>query len=64
MDEAAGNDYQGKTLEGLGITVLATQYTYENDSFGNTYDENAMVTAARFYDALAKAVKSGGLIKL
>ena len=27
MDEAAGNDYQGKTLEGLGITVLATQYT-------------------------------------
>ena len=63
MDEAAGNDYQGKTLEGLGITVLATQYTYENDSFGNTYDENAMVTAAD-YDALAKAVKSGGLIKL
>ncbi len=40
-----------------------TQYTYENDSFGNTYDENAMVTAAD-YDALAKAVKSGGLIKL
>ena len=63
MDEAAGNDYQGKTLEGLGITVLATQYTYENDSFGNTYDENAMVTAAD-YDALVKAVKSGGLIKL
>ena len=63
MDEAAGNDYQGRTLEGLGITVLATQYTYENDSFGNTYDENAMVTAAD-YDALAKAAKSGGLIKL
>ena len=41
MDEAAGNDYQGKTLEGLGITVLATQYTYENDSFGNEYDKDA-----------------------
>ncbi|MBE5787935.1 MAG: hypothetical protein E7324_10440 [Clostridiales bacterium] len=25
----------------LGVTVVATQLTYENDSFDNTYDENA-----------------------
>ena len=41
MDEAAGNDYQNKTLEGLGITVVATQDTVENDSFGNQYDKDA-----------------------
>ena len=63
MQTTAGNDYQDLTLEGITITVVATQDTVENDSFGNTYDENAMVTAAD-YDALAKAVKSGGLIKL
>ena len=41
MDEAANNDYQNKTLEGLGITVVATQDTVENDSSGNQYDEDA-----------------------
>ena len=41
MDETAGNDYQGKVLEGLGITVYATQDTVESDSLGNTYDANA-----------------------
>ena len=41
MDETAGNDYQGKALEGLGITVYATQDTVESDSLGNTYDANA-----------------------
>ena len=46
MDEAAGNDYQNKTLEGLGITVVATQDTVENDSFGNDYDAGADVELA------------------
>ena len=46
MDEAAGNDYQNKTLEGLGITVYATQDTVENDSFGNDYDAGADVELA------------------
>ena len=41
MEETAGNDYQGKKLEGLGITVYATQDTVESDSFGKTYDANA-----------------------
>ena len=41
MDEAAGNDYQDKTLEGVQITVYATQYTEEYDSIDNKYDENA-----------------------
>ena len=41
MKESAGNDCMDKTLSGIAITVNATQYTYENDSFGNTYDANA-----------------------
>ncbi len=41
MDEAAGNEYQGLTLEGIGITVIATQDTVENDSFNDQYDKDA-----------------------
>ena len=44
MQDTAGNEYQNLTIDGIGITVVATQYTYENDSFGNSYDENADYT--------------------
>ncbi len=43
MKENAGNEYQGKSIEGIAITVYATQYTGESDSNGNTYDENAPI---------------------
>ena len=41
MKEDAGNKYQGLSIEGIGITVVATQATDENDSFGNQYDKDA-----------------------
>lgn len=41
MAEEAGNEYMNLTLEGISITVLATQQTYESDAFGNSYDKNA-----------------------
>ena len=41
MDEAAGNEYQDKSLEGLSLTVVATQLNSENDSFGPDYDKDA-----------------------
>ncbi len=41
MRTTAGNDYQGLTLDGITITVVATQDTVENDSFGNDYDAKA-----------------------
>ncbi len=41
MQEAAGNDYMGLTIEGAAITVYATQYTSEYDSINNTYDAGA-----------------------
>ena len=41
MQTTAGNDYQDLTLEGITITVVATQDTVENDSFNNQYDKDA-----------------------
>ena len=41
MQETAGNDYQNKSVGGgFSVQLLATQYTYENDSFDNEYDED------------------------
>ena len=44
MKTTAGNEYQGLSIDGIGITVVATQYTYEYDSIDNTYDANADAT--------------------
>ena len=41
MKTTAGNDYQGLTLDGISITVYATQDTVENDSFDDQYDKDA-----------------------
>ena len=45
MPESVGNEanYRGNAPDiDLGISVAARQTPHENDSFGNTYDENAM----------------------
>ncbi len=41
MQTSAGNEYQGLTMDGIAITVQATQATVEYDSYNNTYDANA-----------------------
>ena len=41
MQEQAGNEYQGLSIEGIAITVYATQDTVEHDSFDNQYDAAA-----------------------
>ena len=46
MSKDAGNDYKGLILDGISITVMATQDTVEQDSNGNTYDENAQYPVA------------------
>ena len=46
MDANAGNDYQNLTLNGITITVYATQDTVENDSFDNQYDKYATYSDA------------------
>ena len=44
MKTSAGNDYQDLTLDGITITVYATQLTAEFDSFDNQYDKDAKYT--------------------
>ena len=41
MQEDAGNEYQGIGLEAFDIQIVATQMSYENDSFGPDYDNDA-----------------------
>ena len=41
MQESAGNEYQGKYIDNIAITVVATQDTVEYDSFNNQYDKYA-----------------------
>ena len=41
MKETAGNEYQGLSIDGIGITVVATQDAVEYDSSGNQYDVQA-----------------------
>ncbi|MBR2047594.1 MAG: SipW-dependent-type signal peptide-containing protein [Oscillospiraceae bacterium] len=50
MQEEAGNEYQNLSVGGgFAVQLLATQYTWENDSFDHTYDKDAE------YDAAPKA---------
>ena len=48
MQKTAGNEYQNLTIDGIGITVYATQDAVENDSFNNQYDMNAEYRRAVF----------------
>ena len=42
MQESAGNEYQGLTLGEFDIQILATQQSFESDSFSTDYDANAV----------------------
>ena len=42
MKEEAGNEYQGLSIDGIGITVYATQDTVEYDSYSRDYDEHSI----------------------
>ena len=65
MQTTAGNDYQGLTLDGITISVYATQDTVENDSFHNQYDKDAPLdfvpvsTAAELKSVFANAAAGG-----
>ena len=44
MQESAGNEYQDMSIgSSFDIQLLATQFTYESDSFDENYDEDAVV---------------------
>ena len=64
MKKSAGNEYQNKSIDGITITVYATQDTVENDSFNNTYDENATYYPVLDAAGLKDALVNGGNIKV
>ena len=42
MQEDAGNAYQGKSIgDGFSVSLIATQFSYESDSFDKDYDKDA-----------------------
>ena len=61
MQESAGNDYMNESIDGIAITVYATQDTVESDSFKNTYDENATYPVANVTE-LKEALTNGGVV--
>ena len=63
MDEAAGNEYMNKTLEGVKFTVYATHDTVESDSFNNTYDANATYPVVNVTE-LKEALTNGGVVNV
>ena len=70
MQTTAGNDYQSLTLDGISITVYATQDTVENDSYDNQYDKDAPYETVKVSDekelrtALFNAPTDGSGVKI
>ena len=61
MATTAGNDYMGKELKNITITVVATQDTVESDSFNNTYDANATYPVVNVTER-KEALTNGGVV--
>ena len=73
MPETVGNEANAQSTEEaasitFGLNILATQYTYERDSFSNTYDKNAeypvLPKSIKNSDELDAALTTGGSYKL
>ena len=61
MQESAGNDYMNESIDGIAITVYATQDTVESDSFTNQYDESATYPVVNVTE-LKEALTNGGVV--
>ena len=61
MKESAGNDYMNESIDGIAITVYATQDAVESDSFNSTYDESAAYPVVNVTE-LKEALTNGGVV--
>ena len=61
MKESAGNEYMNESIDGIAITVYATQDAVESDSFNSTYDANATYPVANVTE-LKEALTNGGVV--
>ena len=66
MQETAGNEYKGLSIEGAFLTVIATQDTVEYDSHDNQYDKDApfVITNQEDFLAALETVQPGDTIYL
>ena len=64
MKEEAGNEYQDLSIDGISITVVATQDTVESDSVDNTYDKNATYPVASANELKEALANKGGIISV
>lgn len=66
MKEEAGNEYMNATLDGVAITVYATQDTVEFDSYDDLYDEDASLdmTVAADADSLFREAAAGNNVTM
>ena len=61
MKESAGNEYQGLSIDGISITVYATQYTYESDSKDNQYDKDSAYKGSQEFTSGTHVLDKGGV---
>ena len=61
MKKEAGNEYQGESIDGIAITVYATQYTYEFDSEGNQYDQESAYKGTQEFTSGEHTLNKGGV---
>ena len=61
MKKDAGNEYQGLSIDGISITVYATQYTYEYDSENNQYDKDSAYKGSQEFTSGTHVLDKGGV---
>lgn len=64
MKEEAGNGFQGMTMDGITVTVFATQKSFESDSNGDDYDAAARAVEVSTFAELQDVMNDGGYAKL
>jgi hypothetical protein len=62
MKEEAGNEYQNLSIEGISITVVATQDTVEYDSYSDQYDDAAAITVIGGNEAIATTGDNANIV--
>ena len=61
MDKNAGNEYQGLSIDGVSVTVYATQMTAEFDSIDNLYDKDAAYKGSQEFTSGTHVLNKGGV---
>ena len=65
MQEGAGSEYENMSIgDSFTIQLVTTQYTHEDDSFGNDYDADLPLTQVSNINELMNAIENGGAVMM